>query len=328
MTAGQFRKVDLDLLADYVGGALEGTPEESTVARLVAEDPAWTRAHAALAPKMETVRHHLANWGATDLAMPADISARLSAALAGAGPAAADPADSSRADRRVADPYIPDQTRHRLSVVPDVGRTSGGRDGRAGSTRRRWSRWAGPLTVAAALVVVAGVGASQFSGIDRAQDSAGQALSGESNEPRTGTADSSAARAAAELSTRRVIASGTEYQRTTLAGALASLDRTAIGAKTPDGAPAAEPDSAISRVAGLHRLTDRGALAGCLDAVAATHNQGPVAVDLVDYAAFEGIPALVISFADQAGERWIWVAGPECGTPGSGADTRYRTRVG
>jgi hypothetical protein len=50
-------------------------------------------------------------------------------------------------------------------------------------------------------------------------------------------------------------------------------------------------------------------------------------VDLVDYASFEGSPALVVSFVDQAGERWAWVAGPECGQPQSGADTRYSTRV-
>ena len=34
-------EVDWDLLADHLGGALQGTPEEARVAHLVATDPAW-----------------------------------------------------------------------------------------------------------------------------------------------------------------------------------------------------------------------------------------------------------------------------------------------
>jgi hypothetical protein len=78
----------------------------------------------------------------------------------------------------------------------------------------------------------------------------------------------------------------------------------------------------------LHRLDDRTALATCLDAVAVAHGQGPVAVNVVDYASFEGKPALVITFADPSGAHWVWVAGAACGLPGSGADTRYDARLG
>ncbi|MFD0818409.1 hypothetical protein ACFQ0D_08790, partial [Micromonospora zhanjiangensis] len=64
------------------------------------------------------------------------------------------------------------------------------------------------------------------------------------------------------------------------------------------------------------------------DAVAAEHGAGTVTVQLVDYATFNGTPALVVLFTDQGPDRWAWVSGPECGVPGSGADTRYQTRVG
>ncbi|WP_373688915.1 hypothetical protein [Verrucosispora sioxanthis] len=41
MSAGEFSEVDHDLLADYLGGALDGTPEHAEIARRVAQDPAW-----------------------------------------------------------------------------------------------------------------------------------------------------------------------------------------------------------------------------------------------------------------------------------------------
>ena len=36
--------VDHDLLADYVGGALDGTPEQERIAGLIAASPEWGRA--------------------------------------------------------------------------------------------------------------------------------------------------------------------------------------------------------------------------------------------------------------------------------------------
>ena len=40
------------------------------------------------------------------------------------------------------------------------------------------------------------------------------------------------------------------------------------------------------------------------DAIAAEHGGGPVTVDAVDYAAFQGAPALIVEFVDGRGERW------------------------
>ena len=70
MTGREFREVDHDLLADYVGGALDGTPERDRVARLVAEDAAWADAHATLAPAMARVHDELTGWGAAAPEMP------------------------------------------------------------------------------------------------------------------------------------------------------------------------------------------------------------------------------------------------------------------
>ena len=50
MTGAEFDGVDIDLLADYIGGALAGTPDESAVAALVADDPAWREAYVPTSP--------------------------------------------------------------------------------------------------------------------------------------------------------------------------------------------------------------------------------------------------------------------------------------
>ena len=80
--------------------------------------------------------------------------------------------------------------------------------------------------------------------------------------------------------------------------------------------------------ADLARLTTEAALSTCLAEVAAEHGSAPLAVEVIDYARFQGEQTLIIRFTDATGARWAWVSGPECGVPGSGADSRYSARVG
>ena len=58
----------------------------------------------------------------------------------------------------------------------------------------------------------------------------------------------------------------------------------------------------------------------------AEHGRGPIALDVADYARFNGTPALVVRFSAD-GQQWAWVSGPDCGTDTGGADTRYRVQV-
>ncbi|AEV89246.1 hypothetical protein ACWT_8237 [Actinoplanes sp. SE50] len=80
MTGADFHGVDIDLLADFVGGALDGTPDADRVAALLAADPAWQEAYELLAPEMATVGALLTGLPAEP--MPVDVVARLDAALA------------------------------------------------------------------------------------------------------------------------------------------------------------------------------------------------------------------------------------------------------
>ncbi|MEV4722686.1 hypothetical protein AB0K29_03335, partial [Micromonospora humida] len=165
MTGREFREVDHDLLADYVGGALDGTPEHTVVARLVTEDPAWADAYAVLSPAVARVHDVLAGWGAAAPEMPLAVVERLTAVLAGAGPAA----DDDATPRRAAPGDVrPVRAAGPVPTQPGGRRTPGGRpdEGRADLSgpgrRRRWARLAGPVTLAAASLAAVGFGVAHL----------------------------------------------------------------------------------------------------------------------------------------------------------------------
>ncbi len=332
MTAREFSGVDHDLLADYVGGALDGTPEQDAVARLVEEDPAWGAAYAALTRAIGLVHADLADWaGDPAPEMPPAVADRITAALAGAGPV---PAGSAPLVVPAVDVGAADIERSAPAATPVVvpaqatggsRRTGGtsrpadgpGRHTGPGRRARRWARIAAPVAVAAASITAVGLGLSNLVG-GGAGLSAGDA-----------SAPEAAARGAVPYRTSApAVSSGTDYTPERLSGGLSttysrpSVDRSGHG---PNLAPEGER---LPAPLGLERLTRPDALDACLTAVDAEHGSGPITVDLIDYASFQGQPALVMTFVDPTGARWAWASGPECGVPGSGADTRFRTRVG
>ena len=134
MTGTDFEGIDLDRLADYVSGALDGTPDAAAVADLVATDPRWTRAHAALVAADALVRADLAELAAQPEPMPDDVMARLDAVFA-AEPPLADAVPGKKPP---------------LTVLP------GGRSTAVPTVARR--RWRSVVGVAAAIVIL-GVGA-------------------------------------------------------------------------------------------------------------------------------------------------------------------------
>ncbi|MFG2067317.1 MULTISPECIES: hypothetical protein [Micromonospora] len=313
MTSREFSEVDHDLLADYLGGALDGTPEQATVARLVEQDPAWRAAYENLADAVDLVGADLAGWAAAPAPeMPQVVADRITAALAGAGPALRDgtpvvPAQSGGASRPP-------------GTAPRTDRHSG-----PGRRPRRWARIAGPVALAAASVAAVGLGVGRL------------ADPGDS-----GTADQAAREAAPMVgapyrTTGPAVRSGTDWtpERLAASGAFAGTksnpgDMAAASGAAKDGAETPLPGAPerLSALGGLDRLTRPETLAACLTAIGVEHAAGPLTVNMVDYARFQGAPALVVTFTDAGGARWGWVSGPECGVPGSGADTRFRTRVG
>ncbi|MGI5524660.1 hypothetical protein ACQEUX_27505 [Micromonospora sp. CA-259024] len=336
MTTEGFREVDDDLLADYLGGALDGTPQQEEVAQLVSTDPAWAEAYALLAPALTEVRADLARWAEPSPEMPEAIADRLSAALAAAEPvpsgiSANEDTAAHGVDRggNAATPLVvPVQGgAGRRPAVPTP--AGSGRRAATGPARRRrgWARRGAPVAAVTIAVVAVALGLNQLpTSVSDTADSA-RTLNQPASAPEGGAA------VGAVRTTGPALNSGTNYTPQTLGSATQSEQAHSRGtSNTPgtksgvdaEGERRPSPDGLDQ----LARLTDEAALTTCLADVAAEHGSGPLVVELIDYARFQGEQALVIRFTDAAGAGWAWVSGPECGVPGSGSDSRYSARVG
>jgi hypothetical protein len=314
---GRLDEAERELLADYVGGALDGTPAEAAVAALVETDPAWADTLEEMITALGAVDADLVAYAANPEPMPADVTARLEAALAAAGPATA-------AERTT----VPDhdggrattsgtvgRSRGRLTVVPTAHPPT--------ARRRRWPAWAAGVGVAAAVIACAGFSINWF----------GQ-QAGTSNTD-TQTAGSAAApekAAAADSAGMTVTMTGRGYSRASLARApmpflSAAPSDVAKSSSNPTGVDSGDGQAGgtARAAAGLTRLGDRSALDACLDAIALAHARGALTVQSVDYGTFEDTPAVIVFFTDAAGERWGWASGANCGV--AGPDELYQTRV-
>ncbi|GAB7049289.1 hypothetical protein [Catenuloplanes indicus] len=187
--------------------------------------------------------------------------------------------------------------------------------------KRRLPRWAVPATIAAGVLAFASIGLTGF--LDRAEDN--------SEVPTSAAAPEAAS---APRLAQQTVVSGRDYTPAS-ATELAELGLSAAStfsspmADTGGMAPAPMRDEAAGAVPPvLARLTDPGALRACLQAIAAEHGVVAVTARLIDYASFEGSPAMLVLFTDPAGSDVVWVSGPACGTEGMGADTLHHAPVG
>jgi hypothetical protein len=323
----EFSGVDIDLLADYVGGALDGTPDHATVAGLIARDPAWRAAHDELTEGMTAVGRELGALGATPEPMPAEFAVRLDAAF-GAG--IADPAPI---DPELVTPTVPhlkpvrgDASGRHLTPVPDSGvdRPAGERNRETAAKRRRRLRWAVPIAAAAGVLAFAGFGIDYLAGGTKASNDATTSAGGAARAENAPMIASDQPQVAAPTAAAQIRSSGVDYDRATLREA-ATTD--ALKAPAPKAAPQVPGLATDSAPAPLARLRAPDALTACLDAIAQANGAGTITVQSVDYARFEGNPALVVRFSAANGS-WVWASGPACGAPGSGAATVASVPVG
>jgi hypothetical protein len=286
-------EVDLDRLADFVGGALDGTPDAADVRHLIETDPRWAEAHAALVIADAAMREQLRAWGAEPAPMPDDVLDRIDAALAQAA------TTQGPAHRPVHDELAARRAR-----------------------RQRRQRWAIGLATAAAVVTcaVGGVAVvvnqssrSETAGSSAARDNpaAGSAVPSTVTGPNLSQPNGPAA----------LVASGRDYTPDTL-GQLSPPPGAKSGQESSDQLRGNQADSGVAGP--LARLTDRTALAACLNAIIAEYG-GQVTV--VDFARYEGSPALIVVVQGArvaAGRRLVVVVGPTCGVGNAIADERHR----
>ncbi|GAA2635759.1 hypothetical protein [Paractinoplanes durhamensis] len=313
MTGAEFREVDIDLLADYIGGALSGTPDESVVATLIADDPAWQAAYESLSGGMAAVSAELGRFEPEP--MPADVIARLDAALASSiaapTPISAEPAAPPAPHLTL----VRDDPGH---GVPQEKQTERKRGSKAGPSRRL--RWATPIAIAAGVIAFVGFGLDYLAGRESSNDSATSSAAGEARTQKD---------AAAMPAGPQLLSSGTDYSADNLVVAPPG-SYSASGALESQNSPLAAPglDSGGSSVAErdvLSRLREPTALQECLDAIAAENSGGAIYAQSVDFARFNGSPAVVVRFSAENGS-WAWASGSKCGTGGD-ADTLGKSPV-
>jgi hypothetical protein len=292
-----FSDADFDLLADFVGGALDGTPEADEVRRLVSTDDGWAEAYGALVTAEVAVRDELTALGAERLPMPTDVEHRLDAALQAAVVA-------PRSD----------------APVLDLARAREAR-------RHRRQRWAIGLATAAAVVICGGFGVNVVLGDNKSdRDVATSSADGgkEAAAPQLAPSAASGGTRASARSDAALVASGQDYGPGTVGQLAHGSPPAAMMAgegSTDEQSKSSKPSAAPEE---LRRLQDPVARAACLNAVVGEYG-GQVA--LVDYARFEGRPALVVVVDGTrlgAGKRLVIAVGPDCGIGGAIADELYR----
>ena len=302
----EFSEVDIDLLADYIGGALDA-PGEAEVARLIAEDPRWRETYELLAPGMASVGAELGALAPEP--MPADVAARLEASFSSpvGTPATIDPDLAAPTEPH----STPSSSRH-LSSVPGTGVDRPAR-------KRKRLRWAAPIAVAAGVLAFAGFGADYLAGqTGSSDDSAASSAAGsaENAVPMIATESAGAGGVRQAPGEDQITYSGTDYGSGQLAGRANGSDDARSQKAAPSAVPMVAPDTGLGE---LERLRVREALLACLEAISRQNGQGPIAVQNVDYARYEGAPALIVKFVAN-GANFAWAVGPECGVPDVGAD--------
>jgi hypothetical protein len=309
-------RVDLDRLADYVGGALDGTPDAAEVRGLVDTDPEWASAHDDLAAAMSSVSADLRTVGEVVDAVPEDVDARLDGVLRNLG-SSSEAESASRATARA--------TRGPGATGPGAtgpGATGSATSGPGRARKRRTARWAAGLSAAAAVIAFgAGVVATfPTSSSEDAATSAGAPAVNEAAPPAAGAAATG------------IVISGRDYR----SGSFGGLPQLTSGGAVPyatsersaaDAAKANSLDGTLppgSEPPELTRFrTVPAVLRDCLDAVRAVFG-GQVRV--VDLARFEGKPAVVVLLdgAEAGGGRPLVVAaGQNCGQPAGTTDELF-----
>ena len=307
VTAGRFSEVDHDLLADYVGGALDGTPEQVDRRPPGREDPAWARGVRRSWPRRwRAVRRRPGRLGrAARPPMPPDVADRLDRRArrrrAGCTTATAGRASASAGRRRPASrggrPPAPGPAGRPATVRPDApAGAAAATTGRGARRRRRWAR-------------LAGAGGAGRGVAGRRGGSASASTSWSARPARGRGRRPPAAGARQDAGRRRTgsIASGRDYT---------SALRLPAGVPCPPRGRRARPGPAERRsrrsrpgrptAATGERLTVRrpgstGSPTGprsppASTTIAAEHGRGPVTVDAASTTPrFEGAPALVVA---------------------------------
>jgi len=338
-------RVELDRLADYAAGVLDGTPQAEEIARLIATDAAWTVAYVELVDADRTVRDELAALRTVDEPMPGDVASRLDAALAAAGRPASEqvregthqrPAGVHRAGRPQPStrpgstdrPTPADQPSPagRPSSDRPQSRTDSRTPGSAARARRRRRGWT-LVAVAVGVLALGGIGVPVMTEALRSRGTSSESSSESHAQLGRDAAEQASGAAAPGVRAPVLLASGSNYSAADLTALAVDKSRST---GMPPGAAADATVSPQWNAAlvppALSGLVDLRTRSECLQRLTAAYGGF---VDTVDFARFEGEPALVVMLVDAAARPTrVVVAGPRCAQPTTGGDVRRSVPVG
>lgn len=292
---------DLDLLADYVGGALDGTPEEERVGERIRTDAAWARAYADLVVAFDGVSTDLSALGASPEPMPDDVWQRLEAALSSPEAAAA---------------YA---TPPKYPPTPEFTAPRDNRPSARARVRKR-HRWVAPVLAAVAVLFAVSLGFALRSGV--ATKDSTMSTGSPAEAPQAAAARPVQLRSSGRDYTDQTLVLATDFGSVPLASAPEdpATDR-ANGETSKIPNTAQSFSAAVPPVLG--RLLNQDALARCLQDVSGIM---PGTVLGVDYAAYNHSPAAVVVVRTADDGRWVGVVGAGCGV--NGADLLAQKRLG
>ncbi len=302
---GTTSPVDLDLLADYLDGALPAGPA-AMVAQRIESDPRWASAAERLRAATPAITDMLRATGTEP--MPDAVFDRFLAALP----------DRPSVPSSAGDVSAADTAGTHTAGANTAGTDSRTRDGQDGpparvisfDDRRRRSLWSGPAKVAAALIVLAGIGTGIGVGIHATNSETKSSSAVASN------AEGAPLRAGAGGVKPEITVSGRDYGSDLTAAPTAPQPYAQSPARpTPGRAPGSGSDSASEvpgAPIGLQRLAS-GGLPGCLALVQEQFGAVPMKADFAYYA---GKPAVVVTLSNAT----VVAVGAGCGLPGAGAN--------
>jgi hypothetical protein len=286
-------EVDLDLLADFAAGALDPS-ESAEVAHLVATDVRWSAALYAVRAADDLVRSELSDLALSSWEpMPADVALRLDDAFRTASPSNVVPLAAAKPRSRKARYFTGFAAAAATLVLVLFG-----------------------VTVSRGLIATPGTSSAQHA--PAADRDANGSEGGGAPPPVIVPTPSAPSPGSLSSGEQPVLVVATNVNYTLDALRELNLRPTAPDA-TKEGAlsdtlpvPTAVRQAAPTPLA---RLTDPAALRACLVAVRAAHPGVPV---LVDYANFEGQPALIVSLRGKV--QTTVAVGPDCGLGGATAE--------
>lgn len=283
--------VDLDRLADYLEGVLTGA-EADAVATLIARDERWASVAQRLRTSATLVTDALQAAADADEPMPDALLQRVLTALPDRVPTLAGDRTEDDGSAGEAEP------RHARVISIEERR------------RRRQTIWGNVAKVAAAAVVLAGVG---FGLSHASQNSNSGSSTSAGSEVKAPAPRQAFGESGAPIPTQ---ASGHNYGPADLTSAPVPQATSKSAVPGTGGlAPNVSTDSAGSRVPtsippALQRLAN-GGLSACVTAVTAAFGASPTSADFAFYA---DQPAVIFRLSDGR----VIAVGPDCGLPGKG----------